>query len=116
MLAMHEMAITMSLLDLVLEEAAKAGASKITTVNIVLGEMTGIIDQYVQANFELLSQNTPAEGATLTFQNVPRKARCRQCAHVFQPSDLVWACPQCQSTELEIIGGNELYVESIEVE
>jgi len=113
---MHEMSVTMSLMDLVLEEAAKAGARKIVGVNIVLGEMTGIIDHYVQANFELLSQNTPAEGAALTFKNTPRQARCRHCAHVFQPKDLAWSCPRCQSLEIEITGGNELYVESIEVE
>ncbi len=113
---MHEMSITMSLLDLVLAEAAKAGASKVTGVNIVLGEMTGIIDHYVQANFELLSQNTPAEGAALSFQNIPRQARCRNCAHSFQPADLDWSCPRCQSSEIEVTGGRELYVESIEVE
>ena len=113
---MHEMSVTMSLLDLVLEEATKAGASKIIGVNIVLGEMTGIIDYYVQANFELLSQDTPAEGAALSFRNIPRQARCRQCADVFQVSDFEWSCPRCQSSEIEITGGSELYVESIEVE
>ncbi|MGB2813465.1 MAG: hydrogenase maturation nickel metallochaperone HypA [Dehalococcoidales bacterium] len=113
---MHEMSVTMSLLDLILDEAAKAGASKISGVNIVLGEMTGIIDRYVQANFELLSQNTPAEGAALSFRNIPRQARCRHCGHAFQPSDFEWNCPECQSLEMEITGGNELYVESIEVE
>ena len=113
---MHEMSVTMSLLDLVLEEAGKAGASKVTGVNIVLGEMTGIIDHYVQANFELLSQKTPAEGAKLSFQNIRRQARCRHCAQEFQPTDLSWTCPGCQSPEIEITGGSELYVESIEVE
>jgi len=113
---MHEMSVTMSLLDLVLKEAAKAGASKIKTVNIVLGAMTGIIDRYVQANFELLSQNTLAEGASLSFRNVLQQARCRHCAHTFQISDFEWNCPRCQSSEIEITGGNELYVESIEVE
>jgi len=116
MLVMHEMSVTMSLLDLILKEAVNAGASRIVGVNIVLGEMTGIIDHYVQANFELLSQNTLAEGAALSFQNIPRQARCRHCAHLFQPTDLKWICPRCQSSEMEITGGSELYVESIEVE
>lgn len=113
---MHEMSVTMSLLDLILDEAAKAGASKISEVNIVIGQMTGIIDDYVRANFELLSQDTPAEGATLSFRNIPRQTRCRNCGHTFQPSEFEWNCPECQSLELEITGGNELYVESIEVE
>jgi len=116
MLTMHEMAITMSMLDLILDEAVKAGASKVVAVNVVLGEMTGVVDHYVQTNFDLLSRNTPAEGAVLSFQNVPRQARCRKCAYVFRPADICWTCPKCQSTEFEIIAGNELYVESIEVE
>ena len=113
---MHEMSVTMSLLDLALEETAKAGASKITGINIVIGEMTGIIDHCVQASFEIISQDTPAEGAALTFRNIPRQARCRNCSHVFQPSDFNWNCPSCQSMEIEIIAGKELYIDSIEVE
>ena len=68
---MHEMAITGNILDLVLDEAAKAGADKVVAVNLVLGEMTGIVDRYVQTNFDLISINTPAEGAVLSFRNVP---------------------------------------------
>ena len=113
---MHEMSVTMSLLDLVLDEVAKAGAKKIVGINIVIGQMTGIIDHYVQANFEVLSENTPAEGASLSFRNIPRQARCRHCSHLFQPTDFEWNCPRCQSPEIEITGGSELYVESIEVE
>jgi len=113
---MHEMAITQSMLELVLQEAEKAGASKVVTVNMVIGEMTGIVDRCVETNFELLSQDTPAKGAALTFRKVPVKARCRSCGHVFHPAEIFWQCPRCQSTELELTGGDELYIESIEVE
>lgn len=113
---MHEMAITQSMLDLVLEEAAKAGAGKVLTVNVVIGEMTGVVDDCLRTYFDLLSPGTPAEGAVLSVQNVPRQARCRDCAHVFHPSGIDWRCPQCRSFKLEIIAGNELHVESMEVE
>lgn len=113
---MHEMAITQSLLDLVLEEAAKAGASKVVLVDVVLGEMSGVADRNIQSNFDLISRDTPAEGATLSFRNVPKQARCLKCAHTFRPSDICWQCPECQSAEFEMIAGNELYVESIKVE
>lgn len=113
---MHEMAITTSMLDLVLAEATKAGASKVVAVNVVIGEMSGVVDRFIQTNFDLMSRGTPAEGAALSFRNVPKQARCRKCAHVFHPANICWACPECQSAEFEIITGNELYVESIEVE
>jgi hydrogenase nickel incorporation protein HypA/HybF len=113
---MHELAITRSLLDLVLEEAAKANASKVLKINVVLGEMSGVVDRFVEFNFDLLSKDTAAASAELSFRNVPKQARCHKCSHVFNPEEIRWACPNCQSTELEIIAGNELYVESIEVE
>ncbi|MFC1958190.1 hydrogenase maturation nickel metallochaperone HypA [Chloroflexota bacterium] len=113
---MHEMAITQGILDLVLGEAARAGAGKVTMINLVLGEMSGIVDEYVQFNFDFMSKHTPAEGAALSFRKVPKQARCRKCAHLFSPGDVFWACPECQSMELEMVSGDELYVESIEVE
>jgi hydrogenase nickel incorporation protein HypA/HybF len=113
---MHEVTITQSLLDIVLKEAAKAGASKVVRVSLVLGEMSGVAERSIQSNFDLLSRNTPAEGAELSFRNVPKQARCVKCGHLFHPEDICWECPACQSVEFEIIAGNELYVESIEVE
>lgn len=113
---MHEMAITRSMLDLVLEEAAKAEAERVTMINIVLGEMSGVVDRCVRFYFDFMSKDTLAEGAALHFRNVPQKARCRKCGNIFSPRDIFWTCNKCQSVELEIISGNELYVESIEVE
>ena len=45
---MHELAITRSLLDLVLAEATKAEASRIVAITVVLGEMSGVLDEYVK--------------------------------------------------------------------
>ncbi len=113
---MHEMAITQSMLEVVLQEAARTGAEKVVTVNLVIGEMTGIVDRCVEANFELLSRDTPAEGAVLTFKSIPQEARCRHCGHVFRPAGTLWECPECRSVELELTAGDELYIESIEVQ
>jgi len=113
---MHEMAIIQSLLDLVLEEAAKARASKVVQINLALGEMSSVTDQTARSLFDLMSRETPAEGAKLSFRNVPKQARCRKCAHIFRPSDICEECPACQFAQFEIIAGDELYLESIEVE
>ncbi|MFC1931535.1 hydrogenase maturation nickel metallochaperone HypA [Chloroflexota bacterium] len=113
---MHEMAITRSMLDLVLKEAEKAKASKVIKVSIVLGKMTGVVDDCVQAYFDIMSKDTPADGAALYFQNIPVQARCRKCGHVFSPENFYWSCPECQAFEVEIMAGKELYIESIEVE
>lgn len=113
---MHEMAVTRSMLDIVLEEAKKANASKVTEISIVLGEMSTLVDHCIQFNFDYLSIGTAAEGAKLNFRNVPKQARCLDCGNVFQPDGILWTCDKCQSSSLKLISGDELYIESIEVE
>jgi hydrogenase nickel incorporation protein HypA/HybF len=113
---MHELSITQSMLDLVLEEAKKAGAGKVEKINLVIGEMSGIVDECVEFYFEFLSQDTIAHGATLSFKKTPTQARCRNCGELFIPKEFDWSCPSCQNSSAEIVAGNELYLESIEVE
>jgi hydrogenase nickel incorporation protein HypA/HybF len=113
---MHELSITQSMLDLVLEEAKKVGAERVGKVNLVIGEMSGIVGECVEFYFEFLSQDTIAHGATLSFKKTPTQARCRNCGELFMPKEFDWSCPSCQDGSIEIVAGKELYVESIEVE
>lgn len=113
---MHELSITQSMLDLVLDEAKKAGAKRVEKINLVIGEMSGIVGESVEFYFGFLSQDTIARGATLSFKNTPTQARCRECGELFTFKEMDWSCPRCQNSNIEIVAGNELYIESIEVE
>lgn len=113
---MHELSITQNMFDLVMEESRKAGATNIKAINVVIGEMTGVVGDCVSFYLELLSKGTIAEGAVLKVRNVPVRARCRDCKKEFTVQDLQWICPVCGGVALDITGGRELSVESIEVE
>jgi hydrogenase nickel incorporation protein HypA/HybF len=113
---MHELAITQSMLDLVLEQAEKAGAKEVGKINLVIGEMTGVVGRCVQFYFDFLSKGTPAEGAALSFKVIPTTARCQNCGKDFKLKEFDWTCPYCRSNNMEIVAGKELFVESIEVE
>lgn len=113
---MHELAVTQSMFDLVMEEFKKVDAKKVGRINIVVGEMTGVVGDSIQFYFNFLSQGTPAEGALISVQQKPPEARCRKCGKTFKLGDFDWTCSNCRGDELEIIGGNELYLESIEVD
>lgn len=113
---MHELAITQSMLDLVVEQAKQAGGSKVARIDLLVGEMCGFVKESVQFYFDLLSKGTIAEGASLNFTMVPATARCKVCGKIFEMKEFSWACPDCAQTSLDVIGGKELRVESIEVE
>jgi hydrogenase nickel incorporation protein HypA/HybF len=104
------------MLDVVLSEAKTAQASRITKINLVIGELSGVVGECVQFYFDFLKKDNAAEEATIDFKLVPAELRCRNCLTNFNPQDSDWVCPNCQSTSIEVISGRDCYIESIEVE
>jgi len=112
----HELSVTQGMLDIALEKAKETQASRITRINLVIGEISSIVDDCVQFYFDFLSRDSIASGATLSFTRIPMKVRCRNCKLSFSPNKSLWSCPQCGEWSVEIIAGNEFYIDSIEVE
>jgi hydrogenase nickel incorporation protein HypA/HybF len=113
---MHELSVTQQVLDIAVGKASEAGASTVKSINLVIGDMSSIVDDSVQFYFDLLSRESIARGAQLNFRRVPMKVRCRKCGHEFTPAGENWLCSQCGEWDIEIIAGKDFYLESIEVE
>lgn len=113
---MHELSVTEQILAIAVQHAAQAGASRILRVDLVIGEMTGFVNDSIQLCFEALSDGTIAAGAELGFTRIPVRVRCRECGTEFEPEEMDWLCPGCGAFGGEVIAGRELYVDSIEME
>jgi hydrogenase nickel incorporation protein HypA/HybF len=113
---MHEFGVTENIVNIALAKAGEAQVSKVTQVNLVIGELSGFVPDCIQFYFDSLSKDTIAQGAVLHFELVPTQLRCRNCSTIFNPPDTVWSCPKCQGQGVEISRGRELYIESIELE
>ncbi len=114
---MHELSVTQGILTVAVEAAQQNGGGRIMAVDLVIGELTSIVDDSVQFYFDILSRETLAEGATLRFQRQPGTATCRDCGHQFEVrAPLAPLCPACESTYLRVTGGREFYIKSIEVD
>lgn len=113
---MHESVITQNMLTTVLDEAKAASAQKVTRISLIVGELSGVVSECVQFYFDILKKDTIAQEATIEFKPVPAQLRCRDCQAEFHPPDALWACPDCGSYSVEIRGGRDCRIESIEVE
>ena len=114
---MHELAVTQSILDIVVRHAERAGAARVLTIHLVLGELTGFVDDSIQFYFDFLSKDTPAHEARLDIERVAARVRCYQCGVEYAaPDSRLWSCPECDALGGEIIAGREFSVASIEVE
>jgi hydrogenase nickel incorporation protein HypA/HybF len=113
---MHEMAVTSNILSIVLAEAEKAGAARVTEITLVIGELSSIIDESVQLYFDILSKDTSAAGAKLEFKRIPATLRCSACRKTFHKKGSHFTCPFCGQAGVLTGDGKEFYIESIEVE
>jgi hydrogenase nickel incorporation protein HypA/HybF len=113
---MHELGITENIVNIALTKAGEAQASRISKINLVIGEMSGFVADCIQFYFDSLSRDTIAQGAVIQFELVTTQLQCRDCSTIFTPQDTLWACPKCGGRSVEISKGRELYIESIEVE
>jgi hydrogenase nickel incorporation protein HypA/HybF len=117
MAAMHELSVTQSILDIALRHAEQAGARRLLSINLTIGELTGFVDDSIQFYFDFLSKDTIAQGGRLNIERIAPRARCHECGAEYVPPDSrLWTCPQCDALGGEIVSGREFSVTSIEIE
>lgn len=110
---MHEVSLMQNLLDVVAETARREGAGRVDLIHLKIGEMAGVSADALGFAFEILSKGTPAEGGRLEFETVPLQARCSSCGERFRPEDLVFRCPGCGGSEIELTAGREMEIDYI---
>jgi hydrogenase nickel incorporation protein HypA/HybF len=113
---MHELSIAQSILDVAVSHAELAGAHRITGINLVIGQLTSAVDDSIQFYWDVIAEGTLAQGARLHFNRIPAMLRCGDCGAVFAPTTDSFDCPTCHSRTVGVCSGDELRVESLEVE
>lgn len=114
---MHELPATQSVLATVIEAAQSAGAERITAIDIVIGDLSSMVDESVQFYFDVLSRGTPAAGAQLRIRRVHATATCGECGTSYDVAPpLSPACESCGSLRISVHGGREFLIESIQVD
>lgn len=114
---MHELPVTESILCMVLDEAKAVRAKKVTQIDMTVGQLTGILPECVQFQFQVISQHTIAADAELVFNRPPGRIHCHKCDITFISegfNDL--RCPSCRNLQINILQGRELTLDSIEWE
>lgn len=113
---MHELAVTENILEIATRHAHQNGASKITAVYLVIGQLSSYIDDSIQFYWDILAQGTLAEGARLHFDRIRAEMQCQSCQAVYAPDAEALGCPECSSVDVRVLRGDEFYLESIEIE
>lgn len=131
---MHEMAIIGNVVKVISREAELAGAKRVVSVTLRVGEIRDFHSEWVQRYFDFLAKDTIAEGATIETVTTPLMFRCGTCGNDYRydlrsrhvldeagtPIDASAEgekprCPLHPDADVHIVSGNEIIIDNLEV-
>jgi hydrogenase nickel incorporation protein HypA/HybF len=112
---MHEMMIAQSLLETIIEEAAKQNAKPLSA-KISCGTLNAINDEILCFAFEAIAKDTPCEGMKLQIEHKSMQGQCKKCNQSFDVKLSDPRCPKCSSDDFVLLPDAPLLLEEIELE
>lgn len=110
---MHELALATAIRD---TAARHAGGRPVSAVRVKVGAMRQVAPESLRFYFGVVSEGTGCGRARLELEAIPARLRCASCGRGWQAELPRFRCPRCGAAEVELLSGEELEVESIDVE
>ena len=109
---MHELSIAQAIVDVA---ARHAGPARVERVHVRIGHLRQVVPSALAFAFELCAHGTSLDGAELEIEHVPIGAVCLGCGTDSELDGFPLACPACGGMAVDVVRGEELQVESLEL-
>ena len=110
---MHELSLSNAIVTTVEKHAE---GRRVTVVSLRVGSLRQVVPDTLAFYFEFVARGTVCEGARLDQELVRASLRCNACGHEWPIEIPAFRCPACDTSDVVVASGDELEVESIEVE
>jgi hydrogenase nickel incorporation protein HypA/HybF len=110
---MHELAVADAIAAIALDHA---GDRRVRAVEVQIGHLRQVVPDALAFAFELVAAGTNLEGAALEIEHVPVRVRCTRCGDGTEQSEFPLVCTSCGSVEVDVVAGDELLVQALELE
>ena len=113
---MHEYSIVQALLEQCETHAKANHATKITKVVTKIGKLSGVEPYLLQTAFETFKEHSVCDGAEFVMQLQDLKLYCNQCNKESEQSEVRYQCLHCNSTDVSVLDGEDMFLMSLEME
>ena len=114
---MHEMGIVIHLAKTLDEFAKENNISKIGSVTLSLGEVSGVVtDLFEDAWNYFTKKNEVLKDSILKIETIPAITYCDNCGQNYETVKYGRTCPHCGSKETWLVRGNECIIKEIEAQ
>jgi hydrogenase nickel incorporation protein HypA/HybF len=110
---MHEMALAEGILSVALEAAQE---QRVRRIQLQAGVLQHVTANSLQFCFQLVAADTPAAEAVVEIAELPVELRCTRCATETVLRTPPFQCRQCGAFDVEVVSGEQVLVDAIELE
>lgn len=89
---------------------------QVERISLHVGRLSMVVPEALQFAFTVAREGTIFQKALLEIKEIPLVAKCNGCGEQIRMESPIFACTRCDSADLQIISGRELFIESVEVE
>jgi hydrogenase nickel incorporation protein HypA/HybF len=93
-----------------------ANGNRVTAVHVRIGRLRQVVPDSLRFCFGMVARESVCEGAVLELEIIPAVLRCKACEHQWEIEEPPFWCPECAGGDVAPVRGEELEVESIEIE
>jgi hydrogenase nickel incorporation protein HypA/HybF len=113
---MHEMGLAQEMIDILLGVMKDHSGKRLKTVYVDVGELVAVVPDSLQMAYQMLTADGPLQQSVLQINVLPVRSECRTCQKEFDVHSFQFCCPDCQSTQLHILSGEEFKISAVEIE
>jgi hydrogenase nickel incorporation protein HypA/HybF len=110
---MHELSLSSAIVNTVVKHAA---GRRVSLVSLRVGRLRQVVPDTLEFYFEVVARDTVCERARLEQELIEARLRCNPCDSEWGIEIPAFRCPTCGGSDVVVASGEELEVESIEVE
>jgi len=110
---LHELSIAESVVQVASRHAAGRSVTKVT---VKVGHLRQVVPSALEFAFELVAEGTVVAGAELELEEVAAAGICRGCEVESELEAFPLQCRRCGGLDMEVTRGEELLVDSLELE
>jgi len=113
---MHELGVVFYVVKDVKKVAEENDVAKVTAVTIQVGEVSGIVPEYLIDCWDWAKKKEPVmEDAEMKVEQIDAITFCEDCKKEYSTVEHGKTCPHCGSENTYLKTGNEFLIKEIEV-
>lgn len=112
---MHEYSIVQALLDQCEAIAKENNAQSVQKVVVKIGKMSGVEPHLLEMAFHTFKEETMCDGADFVMNVQPLTIECNECTAITELEEIYYKCPQCDSLNVRVIDGEDMFLMTVEM-